>query len=172
MQQPQVPRGGLCLWVRGVAAPRSLAGGWGSPSSHPCLVGIFRPAFGGRACVGADLQAEMCNSQVGLLPGQGEGVPLAALGPEEPKGQGGCHLWSTYGVLRVKVMLLIPALGPLCIHQEGPTPESSRPEKSPSLPGCHCPAGLPVSALRTTLLSGSQVHYRESTGDSFSYKFR
>uniref|UniRef100_A0A8C0PVF2 Peptidase M12B domain-containing protein n=1 Tax=Canis lupus familiaris TaxID=9615 RepID=A0A8C0PVF2_CANLF len=31
---------------------------------HPsCLVDIFRPAFGGHVCVGADLQAEMCNTQ-------------------------------------------------------------------------------------------------------------
>jgi hypothetical protein len=30
----------------------------------PPLMGISRPAFGGRACVGAELQAEMCNTQV------------------------------------------------------------------------------------------------------------
>ncbi|XP_015449622.1 A disintegrin and metalloproteinase with thrombospondin motifs 13 [Pteropus alecto] len=48
--------------------------GWGPPSpcSRSCGGGVVtrrrqcnnpRPAFGGRACVGADLQAEMCNTQ-------------------------------------------------------------------------------------------------------------
>ncbi|XP_023392238.1 A disintegrin and metalloproteinase with thrombospondin motifs 13 [Pteropus vampyrus] len=48
---------------------------WGPPSpcSRSCGGGVVtrkrqcnnpRPAFGGRACVGADLQAEMCNTQV------------------------------------------------------------------------------------------------------------
>nr|XP_044634390.1 A disintegrin and metalloproteinase with thrombospondin motifs 13 [Equus asinus] len=48
--------------------------GWGlpSPCSRSCGGGVVtrrrqcnnpRPAFGGRACVGADLQAEMCNTQ-------------------------------------------------------------------------------------------------------------
>ena len=175
MQQPQVPRGGRCSVGRGGGCctfPGGGGGAGGRLTPHPCLGGLFRPAFGGRACVGANLQATMCNRQVGLLPGQGEGGPLAALGPEEPEGQGGCNLWFTQCVLRVKVVLLIPALGPLCILQDGPTTESSRPEVSPSLPGCHCRAGLPVSALRTTLLPGSQVHYRQSMGSSSSYKFR
>lgn len=33
-----------------------------------CFVGISRPAFGGRPCVGEDLQAKMCNTQVGWSP--------------------------------------------------------------------------------------------------------
>lgn len=33
-----------------------------------CFVVISRPAFGGRTCVGEDLQAKMCNTQVGGPP--------------------------------------------------------------------------------------------------------
>ncbi|XP_046321516.1 A disintegrin and metalloproteinase with thrombospondin motifs 13 isoform X6 [Marmota monax] len=58
-----------------VAAVHGQWSSWGprSPCSRSCGGGVVtrrrrcsnpRPAFGGRACVGADLQAEMCNTQV------------------------------------------------------------------------------------------------------------
>lgn len=57
---------------RGVPASRVVASpsrGAAVVTSHPfCSVGISRPAFGGRACVGEDLQANMCNMQVGWSP--------------------------------------------------------------------------------------------------------
>lgn len=79
MQQPQVLHaGGAVLQVRA----GWLGGEW-FPCHPLCLVGIFRPAFGGRACVGDDLQAEMCNTQVGLPP-RG-----AARGSGRQRGAGG-----------------------------------------------------------------------------------
>lgn len=68
VQQPEVlPGGGPAPQVReggGATSPLGAAG----RLSPLCLLDVLRPAFGGRACVGADLQAVMCNTQVGRLP--------------------------------------------------------------------------------------------------------
>lgn len=103
MQQPQVLHaGGAVLQVRAgggrAPPPHSLASGEWLPCHPLCLVGIFRPAFGGRACVGDDLQAEMCNTQVGLPPpGCSQRVRSAARGGGVWKDQGGCNSWLTPG---------------------------------------------------------------------------
>lgn len=62
-------------------------------------------------CTGADLQAEMCNTQVGLLPRPG-----------------GCCWWFTPETLRAQAVLLVSALGPQGVHQDCPVPESGDPE--------------------------------------------
>ena len=86
-------------------APRLGALGHVSPRR---LVGIFRPAFGGRACVGSDLQAEMCNTQVGLLPWAGEGLRSeAALAWRSPRVRMAV-IWAR-ALSRAKVVLLTPA---------------------------------------------------------------
>ncbi|XP_043325993.1 A disintegrin and metalloproteinase with thrombospondin motifs 13 [Cervus canadensis] len=68
---------GHCLSLAELAPVGVVHGhwsGWGpaSPCSRSCGGGVItrrrrcnnpRPAFGGRACVGSDLQAEMCNTQ-------------------------------------------------------------------------------------------------------------
>ena len=64
MQQSQVPTEGFPAGR--VVAPRSLVAAV-VPSPF-CFVGISRPAFGGHPCVGEDLQATMCNTQVGWTP--------------------------------------------------------------------------------------------------------
>lgn len=79
--------------------------GWRVTSHPPCLLGVFRPAFGGRACVGADLQAEMCNTQVGQPP------------------SGPCRsLVHTRSLSRAKREPLISTRGPHCVPQDGHTP--------------------------------------------------
>lgn len=104
--------------------------GWGAVGHLPPLVsrGLFRPAFGGRACVGADLQAEMCNTQVGLLLGQGQGERgrSAALG--ELKNQATATVPHTRALVRVTGVPLTPTLGPQCVRQGGPPADSSDPE--------------------------------------------
>lgn len=48
--------------------------------------------------MGADLQAEMCNTQVGLLlGGRTRGLVWQCWALGEPKDQGGCNLWFTPG---------------------------------------------------------------------------
>ena len=96
-----------------VAAPCSLAlwrrGSLGPLSPHR-LVGIFRPAFGGRTCIGSDLQAEMCNTQVGLLPWAGEGLRSeVALAWRSPRVRTAVICGSHGALSRAKVVLLIPS---------------------------------------------------------------
>uniref|UniRef100_A0A8D0YCC7 ADAM metallopeptidase with thrombospondin type 1 motif 13 n=1 Tax=Sus scrofa TaxID=9823 RepID=A0A8D0YCC7_PIG len=68
---------GHCRSLAELAPVGAVHGGWSSwgpasPCSRSCGGGVVtrrrqcnnpRPAFGGRSCVGADLQAEMCNTQ-------------------------------------------------------------------------------------------------------------
>lgn len=65
VQQSQVPTEGFPAGRE--VAPHSLIA---AVVTFPpfCFVGISRPAFGGRPCVGEDLQAKMCNTQVGWSP--------------------------------------------------------------------------------------------------------
>ena len=92
-------------WRWPLRAPRLGALGHVSPRR---LVGIFRPAFGGRACVGSDLQAEMCNTQVGLLPWAGEGLRSEAALARRSPGVRMAVIWAR-ALLRAKVVLLTPA---------------------------------------------------------------
>lgn len=51
-----------------LSEPRSLSFAWCEPAAvEESFPVIFRPAFGGKECQGASLQAEMCSTQVWQL---------------------------------------------------------------------------------------------------------
>lgn len=150
VQQPEVlPGGGPAPQVReggGATSPLGAAG----RLSPLCLLDVLRPAFGGRACVGADLQAVMCNTQVGRLPSGPWGVAF-----ESEEGASNTYTGAT-----------LRAPGWPCSLEQGP-------RSAPSLSAWHCLPGWPRLCRENEPPAPQQCGSPcKAPSGSRSYKFR